>query len=569
MRFTVADVARAVDKTEIYVRQHIQRGHLMAQKDGRHVHVLTNDLIRWARERGLSLELPPQTFASDWNVANRTARIVVLAWHSQGSKLENLFTFIRHRRKDMLGPWARPPDEVWNTEELGPKVRMFSCDKPLERCQSFLDGILDNGIIEIDGNEIQYDLAPVPRSFWAYRDSGLRSEDVVRSPFSRHSAKVVEYWSLSHKAQEEWHEYLDEFRSEFSRHFQRMRFPLDRRSERAGNLMIAAAEDSMTCSLSGSHNSTLKFHVDADEKTAAGGSATVWASHCDDMVLNREFALVPGPTILRVESDIDHLGFAVHRKNDGQCIDLVETVLAKGFKINMNIISGNSLQLRHPPSRFVHEVSPPGSHSVINVNVDDKIPALDRAVNQQWRYRRAWLRESLLRRERKAARFQPGEFKEAVRYFIQLLSANYDKSRPIYLADPYFMARKRGEQWTKLYLDLFAATARSHLRILCCQEEATQGWWSKYPSAITSHIRVRSFEKNRYGKSGKFKPAFHDRYLITPGKEVIITHSINGWNSDGVTFATIPYGLYRDESEWLWSLGIGQESNPILVIEIN
>ena len=569
IRFTVADVARAVDQTEVYVRQHIRRGHLMAHKDGRHVHVLANDLIRWARERGLSLELPPQTFASNWNVANRTARIVVLAWHSQGANLENLFTFIRHRRTDELGPWASPLDETWRTEEFGPKVRMFSCDKPLERCQSLLDCILDSGMLEIEGNEILYDLAPFPRRIWAYRDTRPRADVSVTSPFSRHSAAVSEYWNLSHKVQEEWQGLLDEFPNDYSRQFQRMCFPLDRRSERAGNLMIAAAADDMTCSLSGNHNRTLKFRVDADEKTAAGCSATIWACYCDDVVLRREIAIVPGHMIQKVETDVDHIGFAVYRKSDGQCIDLMETDLMKGIDLSMNMLTGPTLKFRDRRRDFVHDVSSPGLKSVISVKFDKHSPALDRAINQQWHYRGVWLREASLRRERKFARFQPEQIDQAFRYFIQLLYASSDRSQPFYFADPYFMDRPPGQRWTKFYLDLFNATSGHPLRILCCKQGIRPiAWWSKYPRQLISHVCIRSFLRGNRNKNGELKHAFHDRYLVTPDNEIIITHSVNGWHTGGVTFATLPYNLYRDEAEWLWSLGIGQENEPIVVTEI-
>ena len=51
---------------------------------------------------------------------------------------------------------------------------------------------------------------------------------------------------------------------------------------------------------------------------------------------------------------------------------------------------------------------------------------------------------------------------------------------------------------------------------------------------------------------------FHDRYLITPAREVLMTNSFNGWNRFGVTFVSIPYGVYRAEAEQLWAPGSGQ-----------
>ena len=67
---------------------------------------------------------------------------------------------------------------------------------------------------------------------------------------------------------------------------------------------------------------------------------------------------------------------------------------------------------------------------------------------------------------------------------------------------------------------------------------------------------------------GEDKPAFHDRYLIIPDKEIIITHSINGWHVHGVTFATLPYGVYEAQVQELCSLNIGDNSNGVHVREI-
>ena len=111
----------------------------------------------------------------------------------------------------------------------------------------------------------------------------------------------------------------------------------------------------------------------------------------------------------------------------------------------------------------------------------------------------------------------------------------------IYLADPYFMQRDFDNTDDRIYSSLFGLTKGQSLRILCGQQNAN-AWLLKYPSILTNHVAIRSFtcKDNR----GQDKSSFHDRYLITPDKEIIITHSINGWHDQGVTFATPP----------LWSL---------------
>ena len=159
-------------------------------------------------------------------------------------------------------------------------------------------------------------------------------------------------------------------------------------------------------------------------------------------------------------------------------------------------------------------------------------------------------------------RFRPGELERAIKHFISLLRRDAHQTAPVYLADPYFMSPLKGDKGLRLYLEMFAATTGRPLRILCAQREDNNElpWWSSYPRHLTTHIRVRSFVKDD-------RPGFHDRYLITPEREVVITHSLNGW-PNGVTFASHPYGVYRAEAEQLWSMEVGSTAAPLLVREI-
>ena len=50
MNITIAELARAVNKSETYVRQHIHRQHLVARKDGRNISVALSEAARWAQE---------------------------------------------------------------------------------------------------------------------------------------------------------------------------------------------------------------------------------------------------------------------------------------------------------------------------------------------------------------------------------------------------------------------------------------------------------------------------------------------------------------------------------------
>ena len=47
-----------------------------------------------------------------------------------------------------------------------------------------------------------------------------------------------------------------------------------------------------------------------------------------------------------------------------------------------------------------------------------------------------------------------------------------------------------------------------------------------------------------------------------------MSHSINGWHKDGVTFATLPYDVYRAEADRLWSIDVESTTADLLVREI-
>ena len=145
---------------------------------------------------------------------------------------------------------------------------------------------------------------------------------------------------------------------------------------------------------------------------------------------------------------------------------------------------------------------------------------------------------------------------------------------PLYLADPYFdpYLDDTAAKYSKLvqtYLDLFAATTGRSLRILCAHpREYCQPWWVKYPKDITKHVSVRTFHKrDERGPDGP-RRGFHDRYLITPDTETIITNSLNGWDKAGVTFISLPYEVYRAEAEQLWSMKLEADTERLWVEEI-
>lgn len=570
MKLTIAELARAVDKSETYVRQHIHRKHLNARKDGRNVSVTLDEAVRWARERGLSFAPPARALATTDAMKGRTARMTVLAWHAEGTPSCNLFTFIRHRRRDALGPWASEPDETWASEDIGHGLRLFSFDASFERCQALIDHILDSGTLEIDGLAIHYTLQPVPRRHWAYRDRSPDPDASVLSPFSKHSAEIIEYWSFAVEPRECWLKVLDLLSSDSPSRLVRLGFPLDRRPDRVGNLMIAGAEDAIACNLVSRRDRTLRFQVDANELLPGAYRAVVWASHSRDEVLRREVAVTVGQTVIELASEVDHIGFEIYRTVDGQCIDLMDVFLIMDVGIRMEV-SGPTLDIQDRRGRSIHQVKS-SDVSMVEIQSDDDRAELDKEIRRLWLDRQIREREAEACREGNFVRFRPEELEQAVRYFIRLLRRDAHQKEPIYLADPYFTTPLEGTKGLQLYLDLFAATTGRPLRILCAQRKNDDAplWWSSYPKHLMTHVRVRSFvehDEHRSG-SGEHKPGFHDRYLITPEREILITNSFNGWRKHGVTFASHPYGVYRAEAEQLWSMEVGSTAAPLLVREI-
>lgn len=564
--FSVAELARAVAKSETFVRQHIHRKHLTAQKDGRNVSVAMDEAVRWAHERGLSIDLPVPTSSATGETRGRTARMTVLVWHTPNEQPRNLFTLIRHRRRDALGPWASEPDGTWSSDDLGNGLWLYSLDGSLGNCHAAVEQILDSGILEIDGIDIQYSLEPHPRRHRAYRDHRSSAESSVHSPFAKHSAEIIEYWSFAAQPRKRWLEVLDSRPANINARLAGLGFPLDSRTDRIGNLMIAGAEDTVTCDLGPLGDGMLRLHVNSDGLLPGAYRATVWATHSGDEVLCRELSVVGKQTDLEVASDVDHIGFAIYRTIDGECIDLMEAFLLKGVEGTLVFDSGPTLQLRSRQDRIVHEVRPSSAPLSISIEFNEDNTELDKGIRRWWLDHQVYQREVAARREDNFARFQPSEFDQAVRYFIGLLGQDHRDTAPIYLADPFFMDRASGEEGDRLYLGLFAATAGNKLLVLCGKDDGTGSatpWWSEYPEQITRHLSVRSFRLK-----GVDKPAFHDRYLITPKREFIITHSLSGWPTGGVTFAALPYDVYRAEAGRLWSMDIGSTATDILVRKI-
>ena len=565
MNLTVSELALAVGKQENYVRQHIHRRHLSVRRQGRSVWVPLDEAVKWAGTRGLPFVPPKRISLTLLDQGERVGRLTVLAWHPQGGVARNLFTLMRHRKREALGPWSTKPDEAWTREGLGDDLSLLSFNASYEKCREHVDRILSSGALEAHEQRIHYVLDDNPRNHWAYRDYRRRSEASIRSPFSMHSAAITEYWSFEDGPHKHWLSLSGPLAGGLRVALRRLGFPLDRCPERVGNLLIAAAEDAITCRLTAHHDQTLRLHVEAKGLLPETYRATVWASHSGDEVLRREVPIIPGQTTIELVSEVDRTGFAVCRDFDGQYVDLVENL--PGMDALHAGRRGDQLlrRVRDPMARVPQRVHPSPSVAAVSGRIG-RTARLDRDIRQQWLHRVAHQREAGARRDANLVRFGPGRFAEAARHFLDLISHDSDHPGPIYLADPCFVGHTMADEVAQLFVDICTAIRRKPLRILCTEREPDDApaRWARYPRKIQANVTVRTFV-NRSDERG----CFHDRYLITPGREVLMTNSFNGWNRFGVTFVSLPYGVYRAEAEQLWALDPDTAASDVHVREIS
>ena len=566
MNLTVSELARAVRKNENYVRQHIHRHHLAVRRQGRSVCVPLEEAVKWAGARGLPFTPPKRVRLTFLEEGERVARLTILAWSGQDGRARNLLTLLRHRKRESVGPWSGEPDAVWALQSLGDGLSLFSFTASYAECREHLNHILASETLETMGHEIHYDLEDQPRNHWAYRDYRRRSEASIRSPFSMHSAAITEYWSFEDEPHKRWLSLPDPPPARIRSGLRRLGFPLDRCPERVGNLVIAAAEDAITCRLTAHQDQTLRLHVDAKALLPETYRATVWASHSGDEVLRREVPITAGQTTIELVSGVDRTGFAICRDVDGQYVDLVENVANSEALHTVMRGSGPVPRSPGPRSRVPQRVDASRSVSGIPEYPEVTPSRLDRDIRQQWLHRVAYRKEVGARREANLVRFGPGRFDEAARHFLYLISNDSDTAGPIYLADPCFVGHAMADEVAQLFVDMSAAIQRRPLRILCAEREPDEAppWWARYLRKIRANVTVRTFV-NRSDERG----CFHDRYLITPAREVLMTNSFNGWNRFGVTFVSLPYGVYRAEAQQLWAMDLDAPASDILVREIS
>ena len=578
MYFTIAELARAVNQTENFVRQHVNRKHLNVERDGRNVYVSHDEAIRWALERRLSLTLPAHVSIPSRNIESRVARMTILSWHPKDREPINLFTLVRHRRRETLGPWASDPDGTWTIETVTPdyadeseEFRLYRVEVSLEECQELIGDIMDEGKLEVAGLGINYSLERVPRRHWAYRDERSAPEHSFRSPFSEHSAEVTEYWSFVDVPRKRWMSIGESRGNKLEPLLSKLGFPLlNLRPDRIGNLVLAGAEDALYCDLSArrADNSLMLSveTVDGADLQPDAYTASVWASHSGDDVLRYELPVTQSETAIDLQSEVDRIGFAIYRNADRQCIDYRDTHLIMGIQMELNVGSGSTVEVLDRKRSRVRRFSRPSSRSMVSIEPSENSATLDHQIRRAFLDRNSFRQAMDARREIDFGRFGPDQYQEASDFLTGLLYRHTNSDEPLYLSDPYFMSIGRGDTESELYLRIFEATSGGSLRILCSPKERSgpgKPWWSSYPAFLTSHVTVREI----VGPRGT-GTALHDRYVVAGSKEILISNSFTGWQKDGVTFVGLPYGVYRADAEKWWSLGPGMTPGGILIHEV-
>ena len=491
MHLTIAELAVAVDQTETYIRQHIHRKHLAVIQKGRRVYVDVDEARRWAQARGIPFRPPSRIATAMTSMRERTARMTVLVWTASDGQPRNLFTLVRYRRKDRMGPWWREPNEDWRIEELADDLRLLSCDMPGQSCEPIIKHILNSGILNVKGLKVGYNLETDPRCHWAYRDTRPTGEpSQISSPFRNHSAEVREYWSFDSEPQNYWRQALEQRLHQRQSHLWNLGFPLDRHSDRVGHLMIARAEDGFTCDLVAHHDQTLTLNVEADDHESLCGTA--WASHSGDEILRQHIAITSGKKLFELASEVDSIGLAVFRTSDGQCVDLAKTLLSPGVS-RVTVTAATSTNIYDQKGTRLHNVmlsSPPTTNTA---RAKDQTSSLDRRIRQKWVDHSLYMSEKSARERGDVVRFEPGDWQQAIGYIINALRSDIDLSSPSYFADPYFLKENAPLDLHKFLIEMSAATANTGLRILCGPEGTLPKWWPPFPLNATSDVRIRTF----------------------------------------------------------------------------
>ena len=555
MSLTVAELALAIGKDENYVRQHIRRGNLEARRDGRRVLVEEAEAARWAKKRGLPFGQTVWPLELDDQDGSRSARMTVLAIRGTDGTSRNVFTLIRHRDRRSLGPWHKEEYPGWysDTVPVGnvgetTSLSLYRLDGLMADFQELIQLVLREGKLIIDGNEVHFALVSKPRHHWAHQEHTQTSTDSLKSWFNNLSAEITEYWCFDSEMQDQWMTTVEAAPETAEKMAEALHFPINRRSDRTGNLMIAKAQDSVESEIMAVQGNRLILRVESGdwaEPPPDAYSATVWASHCGDKVMRRSVEISNSETVLNHESDIDLIGCEIYRNSNGECIDRYEANLITEISVQMSVSRPPTEVSIHGPrkgSLIKRQINTNSTDSAFSVTDKDS-EGMGQMIRQKYRDHISRENDKAARRDGKC-RFRRGQVDEAVEHLARLVRPKPGQNGPIYFVDPHFKGESESEIKV-LTAILFEARGQS-LNILSSRWEVGQRF--NFPKSLIAQAKVKSF----IHADERRDPAIHDRYLLTPAGETIITNSVNGWEKDGVTFHSSPHEVYRAETEELW-----------------
>lgn len=495
------------------------------------------------------------------DIGSRAARMTVMAMQGTDGISTNVFALVRYRDHRSLGPWYEEnlnwhcsTAPVENAGEIR-SLSLYRYDSTLAKCQEIVKQVLREGKLGIEGDEIQFKLEPNPRRHWAFQEhtsSGIKS---LNSLFGNSSAEISEYWCFDKEIREKWIAAVQADAETTEKMATALHFPIIRRTDRVGNLMITNAEDAIESEIRALQDNRLVLRVasrDWTEPPKGEYSATVWADHSGDRVLRRSLEINRSETVLNHESDVDLVGYEIYRNDDGECIDRYEAHVIKEIGIAMTV-TGPPMNVRVVGKgySFDRQINTNSIGSTSSIS-DKNSGGLDQAIRQKHLEYNAYETDRAARKEGNLHRFKPEEVDEAIEHIAQLVRPKTGWKEPVFFADPHFKGESETE--VKMLTAILSEAYGQPLNILC-------GLWDdqrklRYPIPMVAQAKVKSFTRR---KDGRTLPGFHDRYLITPDGETLITNSVNGWDTDGVTFHSSPYGVYKAETEEMWFSGIGKK----------
>ena len=522
-----------------------------------------DEMSTCAKARGQS---PTPSKAAEASDPARVARVTALVWTPAGAPAHNMFTMARTRRRDAAGPWTRPSDDRWCSQNLGDDLRLLRLDTTDEECQDIVRRVLQSEDLTADGLQIHYALDPAPQLHRAYRDHMGGVDEAMFSPFQHHSAAITEYWSFGEAPLQRWLDLSSPPSHRLKHVLKRLGFPLERSCDRVGNFLIARAEDAFTAELNfDRRHKVLRFRLNTHAPQEMTYRTTVWAGFSGNGLLRREVPFVVGKTEIKMDSDVDHIGFEVYDTSSGDCVDLRNVGLIMDASVNIQMQSGPTLQLQTKKRKNTIYTHAPRIRSIVDVRGNQGESGRDKKIRDKWLRHLHHNEEVSARQRHILGRFSAEERGEAAEYFLEALRRDADSKTPIYIADPYFLPARRDPFLEHLYLRIFGETSGQPLRVLCGNvgSEDARRWWCSLPRQVIGHVSVRSFVRR-----ADDKPCWHDRYVVTPTREIIVTNSFNGWSTHGVTLAYVSSEVYRSEANKLWSRDVGSTDADVLVTEI-